>query len=199
MQGLHLDSGANSIRGTLTLRKASCDDEALSGVPLFRSMEAALSFAFSWRALLGVKVGEIKEYTGKEGGMMLSTNEKKAQARFVLDVIASHLSLDQQAVLDASYGGEQGERCAAIDRLTCLFESANRNRTLVRMTLMREFVYGERYCPSQVQLARECGVNQATVSRIAAKIAPEVALLRESAIEKLTPAFARRGWIPKDI
>jgi Trp operon repressor len=159
-------------------------------------MESILSFVYLWRATDGVKIGEIKEFCGKEGGMILSASEKKAQAGRVLDVIATHLSRDQQAVLDAQFGGEQGERCAAIDRLTCLFESANRNRTLVRMTLMREFVFGERYAPSQVQLARECGVNQATVSRVAAKIAPAVAELRESAIAKLEPEFARRGWIP---
>jgi hypothetical protein len=196
MQGLRLDDRQDQFRGTLTLRKAACDDEAMSRVPLFRCVESALQFAFNWRATDGVKASEIKEFCGKEGGMILSASEKKAQAGLVLDVISSHLSRDQQAVLDASYGGEQGERCAAIDRLTCLFESANRSRTLVRMTLMREFVFGERYAPSQVQLARECGVNQATVSRVAAKIAPAVAELRESAIAKLEPEFARRGWIP---
>lgn len=197
MQRVCVDGGENIIWGPRTLRKAACDDEALSRVPLFRSMESVLSFAYTWRATDGVKASEIKEFCGKEGGTILSASEKKAQAGLVLDVIATHLSRDQQAVLDAQFGGEQGERCAAIDRLTCLFESANRNRTLVRMTLMREFVFGERYCPSQVQVARECGVNQATVSRVAAKIAPAVAELRESAIVKLEPAFQRRGWIPR--
>jgi Trp operon repressor len=198
MQGLRLRDRKDQLREYgLTLRQTSRDDEALRGVPMFRSVESALQFVYTWRATDGVKASEIKEFCGREGGMMLSASEKKAQAGLVLDVIASHLSRDQQAVLDAQFGGEQGERCAAIDRLTCLFESANRNRTLVRMTLMREFVYGERYCPSQVEVARECGVNQATVSRVAAKIAPAVEELRESAIEKLEPAFQRRGWIPR--
>jgi hypothetical protein len=66
------------------------------------------------------------------------------------------------------------------------------------MLMMREFVLGERYAPSQVQIARECGVNQATVSRTAAKIAAEIALLRDSALAKLAPAFQRRGWIPRE-
>jgi hypothetical protein len=159
-------------------------------------MEAALQFAFNWRATSGVKASEIKEYTGKVGGMILSASEKKAQAGLILDVIASHLSRDQQALLDASYGGENGERHAGIERLTHL--CAHQNRTLARMLMMREFVFGERYAPSQVQIARECGVNQATVSRTAAKIAAEIALLRDSALAKLAPAFQRRGWIPRE-
>jgi hypothetical protein len=161
-------------------------------------MEAALQFAFSWRALLGVKIGEIKEYTGKEGGMMLSAAEKKVQARFILDVIESHLTLDQQAVLDATYGGENGERAAAIDRLVHMFERSNRSRALVRMLLMREFIYGNTYCPDIAAIARECGILRPSASRLAGTIASDIALLRESAVEKLRPAFERRGWIPRD-
>jgi hypothetical protein len=160
---------------------------------MFRSMESALSFAYLWRASAGVKIGEIKEYTGKVGGMILSASEKKAQAGLILDVIESHLSRDQQALLDASYGGENGERHAGIERLTHL--CAHQNRTLARMLMMREFVHGERYCPSQQDIARECAVHQATVSRVASKIAKTIAELRESTITKLRPAFERRGWI----
>jgi hypothetical protein len=115
-------------------------------------MEAALQFAFNWRATSGVKASEIKEYTGKVGGMILSASEKKAQAGLILDVIASHLSRDQQALLDASYGGENGERHAGIERLTHL--CAHQNRTLARMLMMREFVHGERYCPSAPSIKR---------------------------------------------
>lgn len=196
MQGLCVDRGTDQLRGTLTLRKAARDDEAVCGLPMFRSMESALSFAFLWRASAGVKIGEIKEYTGKVGGMILSASEKKAQAGLILDVIASHLSRDQRALLDASYGGENGERHAGVERLTHL--CAHQNRTLVRMLMMREFIHGERYCPSQQDIARECAVHQATVSRVASKIAKTIAELRESTITKLTPAFQRRGWVPRD-
>jgi hypothetical protein len=161
-------------------------------------MESALQFAYTWRATSGVRASEIKEFVGKEGGIILSASEKCAQARIILDVIESHISLDQRAVLDAQFGGEQGERHAAINRLTCMFEHTSRNKTLVRMLLMREFVFGEKYCPSQNQVARDCGVNPMNASRIAAKIAPEVARLRESAIDKLTPAFQRRGWVARE-
>jgi hypothetical protein len=146
-----------------------------------------------------VKASEIKEYTGKVGGMILSASEKRAQAGLILDVISSHTSADQQAVLDASYGGEHGERHKAIERLTCKFEHVNRNRSLVRMLLMREFVFGERYAPSQAQIARECGVNPMTASRVAAKIAPVIAELRESTITKLRPAFERRGYVAREV
>lgn len=197
MQGLCVASGEDYARRSgLTLRQAPCDDEAVSGLPLFRSMEAALQFAFNWRATSGVKASEIKEYTGKVGGMILSASEKKAQAGLILDVIASHLSRDQRALLDASYGGENGERHAGVERLTHL--CAHQNRTLVRMLMMREFIHGERYCPSQQDIARECAVHQATVSRVASKIAKTIAELRESTITKLTPAFQRRGWVPRD-
>jgi hypothetical protein len=197
MQGLHLRDRQDQLRGYgLTLREAARDDEAMRGVPLFASMEAALSFAHLWRATSGVKASEIKEYTGKVGGMILSASEKKAQAGLILDVISSHLSRDQRALLDAEYGGENGERHAGIERLTHL--CAHQNRSLARMLMMREFVHGERYCPSQQDIARECAVHQATVSRVASKIAKTIAELRESTITKLTPAFQRRGLIPRE-
>lgn len=162
------------------------------------SVESELSFAYLWRATAGVKASEIKEFVGKESGTILSASEKRAQAGLILDVIASHLSSDQRAVLDASYGGEHGERCAAIDRLVCLFEHVNANRTLVRMLTMRAFISGEKYCPSRAQIARECAVHPKTAERVADKIAAAVGDLRVSAIEKLRPAFERRGWVPRE-
>lgn len=185
-------------RSGLTLRPPQADDEALSRVALFRSMESALHFAYTWRATAGVKIGKIGEFVGKEGGMILSASEKRAQARRILDVIASHTSLDQQAVLDGEFGGENGERAAAIDRLEHLFADACKSRSLVRAMLMREFIRGEKHCPSQEQLAREYGVNVRTAYRLAAKIGPAVAELRESTVNKLTPAFQRRGWINRE-
>lgn len=186
------------LRG-LSLRKASRDDEALSRVSLFGSMESCLSFAFLWRACLGVKIGEIKEFTGADSsGTMLSVNEKKAQSAHILAVVDELLTPNQRAVLDASHGGEFGERHAAIERLVCAFEDANRNRTLIRMLLMREFVFGERYAPSQNAVARECGVSTYTASVVACKIAPAVAMLRGTAMETLRPAFERRSWIPHE-
>lgn len=188
-----------ALRTGLTLRKASRDDEALSRISIFGSMEAALSFAFLWRACPGVKIGEIKEFTGADSsGTMLSVNEKKAQSAHILAVIADLLTLNQRALLDASFGGERGERRAGIEYLAVTFAGANSNSHLVRMVLMREFVFGQRYCPSQAQVAKECGVNQATVSRVAAKIAPAVAMLRETAMQTLRPAFARRMWVPPE-
>ena len=200
MQGVRVRDRQDQFgRYGLTLREAAGDDAAMCRVPLFRSMEAVLQFAFNWRATSGVKASEIKEYTGKVGGMILSASEKRAQAGLILDVIASHTNLDQQAVLDASYGGEHGERHKAIERLTCKLEHLHRNRTMIRMLLMREFVHGERYCPSQAQVARECGVNPMTASRVAAKIAPVIAELRESTIAKLRPAFERRGYVAREV
>lgn len=163
-------------------------------------MEAVLSFAYLWRATAGVKVGKVGEFVAAESGaMILSASEKRAQAGLILDVIASHTNLDQQAALDAEFGGEHGERYKAIERLTCKLEHVNRNRSLVRMLLMREFVFGERYAPSQAQIARECGVNPMTASRVAAKIAPVIAELRESTITKLRPAFERRGYVAREV
>jgi hypothetical protein len=159
-------------------------------------MESALLFAHTWRASSGVKASQIREFVGKEGGMILSASEKCAQARRILDVIESHTNLDQRALLDAQFGGENGERHAGVERLTHL--CAHQNRTLVRLLMMREFVHGERYCPSQQDIARECAVHQTTVSRVAPKIAKTIAELRESTIAKLTPAFQRRGWVPHD-
>ncbi|WP_446903025.1 hypothetical protein [Burkholderia sp. YIM B11467] len=169
-------------------------------MPMFRDMDAALLFAYTWRARPGVKIGQVGEYTGPDGSpLLLSIHEKKAQAQFILDVVESHLSLDQRAVLDATYGGERGERPAAIDRLLPQFEHVNRNRSLVRFLLMRDFIYGEGYCPSQQQIAKESGVNQSTASRAAARITPEIAKLRESTHAKLRPAFERRGWIGRQV
>ena len=72
------------------VRPPKTNDEEMRGMALFGSMERALAFAYTQRAILGVKIGEIKEYTGKEGGsLILSAHEKKAQARFILDVIAT--------------------------------------------------------------------------------------------------------------
>lgn len=200
MPGMRLGSGQDyAQQAGLHLRSTAANDEALSRVHLFRTMESCLSFAYLWRACAGVKIGEIKEFTGADSsGTALSTNEKKAQSAHIMAVIADLLTLNQRAVLDASFGGERGERHAAIELLTCTFEDANRNRTVIRMTLMREFVFGEKYMPSQSQVAKECGVNQATVSRVAAKIAPAVAMLRETAMETLRPAFERRNWIPPE-
>lgn len=199
MQELRLFGGENSVSGPVVLRPAARDVEPVQRLALFRDLDSALSFAYMWRACPGVKIGEIKEYCGKEGGaLILSTNERKAQAGLMLAVIESHLSLDQRALLDATYGGEQGERCAGIDRLMCRFEHLNRNRTMVRMLLMREFIFGERYTPSQNRIARECGVNAMSASRVAAKIAPEIAELRQATHAKLRPAFERRGWIQRD-
>lgn len=196
MQRLHLGGGENNLRGPLSLRKATGDDEAMRGVPMFRSVEEALRFSFHWRATDGVKASQIREFVGKEGGMILSASEKKAQAGSILAVIASHLSRDQQAVLDAQYGGEQGERHAAIERLSSI--NTHGNRTLVRMLMMREFVAGERYCPRQAEIARECGVHPSSACRVAQKIAQEIGELRESTIKKLRPAFERRGWIQRE-
>jgi hypothetical protein len=164
---------------------------------LFRDMEGALSFAYTWGARLCVKTAKLGEYTAPEGGViMLSMHEKKVQAQHILDVIESHLAADQRAILEATYGGDA--RHTAIERLTCRYEYAHRQRGMIRMILMREFVFGEPYMPSQGQIARECGVNQATVSRIAARIAPEIADLRTAAHDKLRPALERRGWIPRE-
>jgi hypothetical protein len=160
-------------------------------------MESCLSYAFLWRACPGVRIGEIKEFTGADSsGTVLSVNERKAQAGSILTVIADLLTPNQRAVLDASFGGERGERRAGIEYLAVTFAGANSNSHLVRMVLMREFVFGERYSPSQSQLAKECGVNQATVSRVAAKIAPAVAMLRDTAMQTLRPVFARKHWVP---
>jgi hypothetical protein len=198
MQGLCLRSGQDyADRSGLHLRSTAPDDEALSRVHLFRTMEACLSYAFLWRACPGVRIGEIKEFTGADSsGTMLSVNERKAQAGSILAVVADLLTLNQQAVLDASFGGEHGERHAAIERLVCALEDANKNRTLIRMLLMREFVFGERYAPSQNAVARECGVSTYTASVVACKIAPAVAMLRDTAMETLRPAFARKHWVP---
>lgn len=197
MQGLRLYGWKDYVRDAgLSLRAPQTDDEAVSRVALFGSMEAALSFAFTWRASDGVKASQIREFVGKEGGMILSASEKKAQAGRILAVIASHLSRDQQAVLDATYGGEQGERHAAIERLTNI--NTHGNKTLVRMLVMREFVHGEKYCPSQAEIARECGVHPSSACRVAQKIAQDIGELRDSAIEKLRPAFERRGLIPRE-
>lgn len=169
-------------------------------VPLFRDLDGALSFAYTWRARDGVKIGQLGEYTGRDGAaLILSVGEKKAQAGMILTVIGSHLSLDQRAMLDATYGGERGERHTGIERLTCGLEGSARNRSLVRMVLMREFVYGERYTPSLRQIARDCGVNPSTAARAAAQIAPEIAALRKATYEKLRPAFERRGWLEREI
>jgi hypothetical protein len=166
-------------------------------VPLFRDLEGALSFAYTWRARLCVKTASYGEYTAPDGSVLiLSMHEKKAQAEHIHDVIASHLSADQRALLDATHGGD--DRHDAIERLVCRFEDANRNRTMLRMVLMREFIFGETYCPSQGRIARECGVNQATVSRIAARITQEIAALRQATHEKLRPALERRGLIPRE-
>lgn len=188
-----------SALGRLTLRSAERDEADAARVPMFRDMDAALSFAYTWRARPGVKVGQVGEYTGPDGApLLLTVHEKKAQSHFILDVVESHLSLDQRAVLDATYGGERGERPAAIDRLLPKFEHVNRNRALVRFLLMRDFLFGESYCPSQQQVAKECGVNQSTASRAAAQITPAIMALRESTHEKLRPAFERRGWIGRE-
>ena len=183
----------------ITLRKAARNDEAMPGLPVFRSMDACLAFAYTWRALLGVKVGEIKEYTGKEGGtLVLTTHEKKAQARFILDVIESHLSIDQRAMLDATFGGENGERAAAIDHLMTLCAGMSSNRHLVELLLMREFIDSKRREINQAAIARECGVHPATACRVAARIMQAIGDLRDSTYEKLRPAFARRRWIPRE-
>lgn len=166
-------------------------------IPLFRDMEGALSFAYTWRARQCVKTATYGEYTAPDGSaVVLSMHEKKAQAQHIIDVIESHLAADQRALLEATYGGD--ERNAALERLVCRFEDANRNRTVIRLVLMREFVFGERYMPSQGRIARECGVNQATVSRLAARIAPDIAELRAAAHARLRPAFERRGLIPRE-
>lgn len=188
-----------SAFGKLTIRSTDKDREEADRAPMFRSLESALVFAYTWRARLGVKVGKVGEFTGPDcSALLLSVHEKKTQAQFILDVIESHLTPDQRALLDATYGGERGERAAGIDRLVCQFEHTNRNRALVRMILMREFVYGETYSPSLSRIARECGVNQSTASRTAAQITPEILAMREAAHKRLRPAFMRRGWIERE-
>lgn len=188
-----------SALGRLTLRSADRDQAEADRAPMFRSMEAALLFDFTWRARPGVKIGQIGEYTGKDGAEMLSIHERKAQAQFIADVIESHLSHDQRALLDASYGGERGERHAGVERLVCKFEHINRNRALVRMIVARDFLYGEGYCPSLSRIARDCGVNPSTACRVAAQITPKLAELRKATHEKLRPAFERRGWIAREV
>jgi hypothetical protein len=198
MQGLRLSDREDQLRRLgLTLRQAQADDEAMRRMALFGSMESALSFAYTWRATAGVKIGKIGEFVGKEGGLMLSASEKRAQARLILDVIASHTSRDQQALLDAEYGGENGERAAGIERLEHLFGGIVRSRSVIRLMLMREFVYGEKRCPGAQEIADHCGVSRSTAYNAAAKIGPAIAALRESTIEKLRPAFERRGYIPR--
>jgi hypothetical protein len=155
-----------------------------------RDIEGILSFAYHWKGNPGVKIGKVGEFEAAESGVtILSPAEKRAQAARNLAVIASRLSRDQQAVLDATYGGEQGERYAAIEHLSNI--NTHGNKTLVRLLMMREFIAGERYCPSQAEIARECGVHPSSACRVAQKIAQEIAELRESAIEKLRIAFNR--------
>jgi hypothetical protein len=162
-------------------------------------MESLLSFAFLWRATDGVKVGKVGEFIAAEtGAMILSASEKRAQARRILDVIESHTNLDQRAVLDAEYGGENGERAAGIERLEHLFGGIVRSRAVIRLMLMREFVYGAYYCPSAQHIADECGVSRSTAYNAAAKIGPAIADLRQATHEKLRPAFERRGWLARE-
>lgn len=183
--------------GKLTLHAAEIGDDGR--VPMFRSIDAALLFAYTWRARPGVKIGQIGEFTGPDGApLQLSIHEKKAQAQFILDVIDSHLSADQRALLDAAQGGERGERHSGLERLVCAFEHVHRNRTMVRMIVAREFIYGERYCPTLNRIAKDCGIHPYTATRAAAKISPEIAELRKAAYEKLRPAFERRGWVARE-
>ena len=187
-----------SPHGNLTLRSHDENEAEAARVPMFRSIEAALLFAYTWRARPGVKAATYGEFTGPDGAeLLLTVHEKKTQAQYVHYVLESHLSLDQRALLDATHGGEYGERYAAIERLLCQFEGVHRNRMLIRMLLMREFIFGESYCPSQNRIARECGVNAMAASRAAAVLTPEIIKLRERTHEKLRPAFERRGWIAR--
>lgn len=188
-----------SPHGNLTLRSRDRDEAEDARVPMFRSIEAALLFAYTWRARPGVKAATYGEFTGPDGApLQLSIHEKKTQAQHIHYVLESHLSLDQLAILDATHGGEYGERYAGIERLLCTFEHLHRNRTLLRMLLMREFIFGEAYCPSQNQIARECGVSAMAASRAAAQLTPEVMKLRGEVHDKLRPAFERRGWIARE-
>jgi hypothetical protein len=189
----------NQNRNNTPLRQVVRDDEAVSRVPLFRDVESLLAFAFLWRATDGVKVAKVGEFIAAEtGAMMLSASEKRAQARLILDVIESHTNLDQRALLDAEYGGENGERHAAIGRLEHLFAGIVRNRAVIRLMLMREFVYGAHYCPSAQHIADACGVSRSTAYNAAAKIGPAIAELRQATHEKLRPAFERRGWLARE-
>jgi hypothetical protein len=183
-----------SSLGRLTLRTAKPDDGAAP--PLFRSLESALLFAYTWRSRSGVKAATYGEYTGPDGGaLLLSVGEKKVQAEAIHEVCKTHLSHDQRALLDATHGGERGERHAGVERLVCLLEHINRNRGLVRMIVARDFVYGEGYSPSLSRIARDCGVSATTACRVAAHITPELAELRKATHAKLRPAFCRRGWV----
>lgn len=187
-----------SSLGCLTLRAATPEEN--NQAPLFRSLESALSFAYTWRARPGVKIGQIGEYTGPDGSaLLLSVGEKKVQAEAIHEVFKTHLSIDQRALLDAEHGGERGERHAGVERLVCLYEGMNRNRTLVRLLIAREMIVGESYAPSFGYVAKHSGVNTSTAWRAAERIAPEIAELRKATHAKLRPAFERRGWLARAV
>ncbi|KWN44659.1 hypothetical protein WT88_29445 [Burkholderia stagnalis] len=69
------------------------------------------------------------------------------------------------------------------------------NPDLVRALVVRHFEFGETFCKSTVQIGKETGVPQQTVSRAGQKMMRALDALGREVEDALRAAFEPRGWL----
>jgi hypothetical protein len=160
--------------------------------PLFRTVRAALGFAYSITefpiaaiCMYGVPSGS----TGRMSGM--SAHEKHAQGALIRRAVETRLSGVELSLTFAIYGNG-AVRGMAIREVVREFAPLVKRAGLGRELVMRYFErVGHQY--TQAQLAAQFGLSQQTVSRLERMVGDALDDARQSAERRLEAMFLRTG------
>ncbi|KWN32832.1 hypothetical protein WT86_18510 [Burkholderia stagnalis] len=117
------------------------------------------------------------------------------EAVWVTSVVDGTLSAEQRAWVTCKHEGACDRRNEAIETLSSMNSTIHANPDLVRALVVRHFEFGETFCKSTVQIGKETGVPQQTVSRAGQKMMRALDALGREVEDALRAAFEPRGWL----
>jgi len=162
---------------------------------LFRSIDAALRFAFAAELYPVMPRAELGQYTGRGGGALLSQREWHAQAALIRAYV-DRLPIAGREYVAAFYA-RGPQRAAAVGRMARTLDDADQwpqSRANVVAVLSR-------YCldyPSIRALAAEMGLHHTTVMRVENKIKATLSRLFSETEQSIHDDFIRRGLVDPD-
>lgn len=200
------------------MREGSSNAGAVRGVHPFATVHRALESVFETLALASaVKVPGYSESVARS-----TVTEKRGwedeitDAAWAMQAIDSTLSAVERAAVIARYHRDPGtlrkyegrrwsaqkaddadqKHAQALALLKFHLSHLHANSGLLEAIIEREFTFGEAYMPTTVQIAKDCGVSQASASRLGTKVARAVHALEVRAHQALQARFAELGFVP---
>jgi hypothetical protein len=200
------------------MRETTSDAGAVQRMGVFTSVHRALESIFETLALIeAVKVPGYSEsvarstVTGK-----VEWTDRITDAAWAMQAIDATLSAIERAAIVARYHRDPGtlrryegrrwtaakaddgdqKHAHALALLKFNFGHMHAKKDLLEALINREFIHGEAYMPSTVQIAKDHGVSQPSVWRLAHKVQRAVHALEAGAYAALKERFTELGFLP---